>query len=142
MDQKQENQGNLELELLHLELEYLQLKGDFFESQTLLWNQLIYKQELKEIEYRKEEQELLDKFKEREIEKQKLIEHLKKLKVKINPRSIKKINGFQNCPECPFKSKIHLKEHINAVHRKLKPFQCLDCDKGLLNIMIKKSHYN
>ena len=117
---------------MHLELEYLQLKGDFFERQTFLWNQLIYKQELKEIEYRKEEQELLDKFKEREIVKQKLIEHLKDLKVKINPRK-KRVYRFKNCPECPFKTKYNLKAHINAVHRKLKPFQCLDCDKGLLN---------
>ena len=53
-----------------------------------------------------------------------------------------KINGFYQCPECAYKTeweKSDLKVHINAVHRKLKSWKCLDCTKGK---QIKTDHLN
>ena len=128
-------------ELLPDELEYLQLKNDFFDDQTDICCNLIYNQELKDLEDVKEEQELLDKFNERGVVKEKLISHLKALKHQVNKRKkVKKdgtvfinINGFFNCPECQYKTKrnVYLKLHINTVHFKIKAWKCLECSKGL-----------
>ena len=140
---------NEALELLKDELEYLQLKGDFFEDQTDLWGKLIIAQELKNKESLEEEQELIGKLNERKIEKEKLISHLKALKDQIKApknKSLNKeesvlirINGYFNCTECRFKSykKWPLKVHIDAIHLKLKPFKCSNCDKGRsINLII------
>ena len=117
------------------------MNEDFFEEQTEMWSKLIYKQELKDVEALKEEQELIDKFNERKIEKEKLISQLKALKHQVNKRKkVKKdgtvfinINGFFNCPECQYKTKrnVYLKLHINTVHFKIKAWKCLECSKGL-----------
>ena len=135
-----ESKEIIQPQLLQDELEYLQVKGDFFEDQTEMWFELIYKQELKAQEILKEERELLDKFNEREFVKEKLISQLKALKDQVNNgKEVKKevtalirINGFFNCPECPYKSIniSHLKDHINAIHLKIKPWKCLECHKG------------
>ena len=133
------------LQLLEDKLEYLQLKGDFFEDQTEVWAKLIHKQELRDKETSKEEQELMNQFNERKIEKKKLISHLKAIKNHVdvtssdNFRKIKekitvftRIDGFFECIECHLKTKkrANLVSHINAVHRKLKPYKCSDCDRG------------
>ena len=144
--QIQEIVGNVDLELLWDEIEYLQLKADFFEGQTVAWILLINKQELKNKESLKKEQELVDKINEKEIEKKKLITYLKALKnqpqIKNNStlgydaatsqKNLTKINGCFSCPECRIKinRKENLNRHLNAVHRKLKPWKCSDCDKG------------
>ena len=149
---KFENQDNFELRLMQDELEYLQLKGDFFEVQTEVWGTLINKEELNHREIMKEEQELIDQFNKREIEKEKLIDHLKALKnqAKVNASkgALKKgrkketmfirIDGFFNCPECDYKAKTkqHLKRHLNGFHLKLKPFKCTECDEGLFYFFI------
>ena len=148
-----------DLEYLRDKLEYLHLKSDFFNSQSEIWSKLIFKVELKQKESLKEEQELIDKFNEREIEKEKLISHLKSLKkqvkvssnwslnngkeVKNNETGFTRINGFFNCTECEYKAKrkCYVIQHINAVHRKLKPYKCSDCDKGmseLFNVILIK----
>ena len=95
---------------------------------------------MKNNEISKEEQELTDKLAERAEMKKNLVNILKGLK---NQREVKKhkknnetfirINGFYHCSECPFKTKFQkadLKRHINAVHRKVKPWKCSDCNKG------------
>ena len=43
-----------------------------------------------------------------------------------------KTNGFYHCSECLYETELEksLKVHINAVHRKLKPWKCSDCTKG------------
>ena len=141
-----------DLDILRDNLEYLQLKSNFFDGQTEVWGKLINIVELKLKKSLKEEQELIDKFNEREIEKEKLISHLKSLKeqVKIssnlcldNGEEVKnidtaftKINGFINCTECEYKSKCkrNVVTHTNAVHRKLKPYKCSDCDKGMSDL--------
>ena len=137
-----DNQENEDLELQN-ELEYFQLNGDFFEEQTEMWTKLIYKQELRDLDSLKEEQELIDKFNERKIEKEKLISHLRALKDQLNEKEVKKydtvlirINGFFNCSECPHKTKrkSDLKLHIKAIHLKIKPWKCLECHKGWLPI--------
>ena len=124
------------LELLREKLEYLDVKADFFENQTVLINEIIHKTELKNLELFQEEQELAEKFKEGAEVKKNLVNILKCLK---NQQKVKrdksfiKIKGFYHCPECTFKTKWymqHLKVHINAVHRKLKPYKCSDCTKG------------
>ena len=131
---------NFQLELLQDEVEYLQVKSDFFDDQTEMWFKLIYIQELKNVEGLKEEQELLDKFNEREIVKKKLIRHLKVLKEQVNNgKEVKKEgavfvndNGYFHCPECQYKAKHKgdTKLHINAIHLKIKPWKCLECHKG------------
>ena len=143
----QEKYGSVDLELLeHLrdKIEHLQVKGDFFDDQTEVWGKLIYNQELKDKKFLKEEQELIDMINEREVEKNKLASHLKFLKdelkvkkskgivVKNPQKALVRINGFYYCPECPYKSNYNrnLNQHINAVHRKLKPWKCSECDKG------------
>ena len=88
----------------------------------------------------KEEQELTDKFAERAEVKTNLLNILKCLKSqrkvkkhKKNDETFIRTNGFYNCLECPYKTKWHysaLQNHINIVHPKLKPWKCLDCNKG------------
>ena len=131
---------NFSLELLRDKFEYFNVKADFFENQTLILNEIIYKVELKDKELLKEEQELSDKLAERAEVKKNLVkiwvglknEQKVKEHKKENETS-RKINGFYHCPECSFKTKwkrMNLKVHINAVHRKLKPWKCSDCTKG------------
>ena len=131
---------NFSLELLRDKTEYLGVKADFFENQTLILNQIIHKMEMKNKELSKEEQELTEKLEERAEVKKKLVKILKGLKNQRKVREHKKkdeifirINGFYHCSECSFKTKckrMNLKRHINAVHRKLKPWNCSDCTKG------------
>ena len=128
------------LELLRDKLEYFDVKANFFENQNLILNQIIYKMELKDKELLKEEQELTDKLAERAEVKKNLVNILKGLKnqqkvkkLKKNDKTFIRKNGFYHCPECSYKTKwykIFLKVHINAVHRKLKPWKCSDCNKG------------
>ena len=130
----------ISLELLRDKLEYFNVKADFFENQTLIFNEIIHKVELEGMELSKEEQELTDKLAKRAEVKKNLVKILEGLKNKRKARKHKKndetlirINGFYHCPECPYKtkwSKNKLKVHINAVHRKLKPWKCSDCTKG------------
>ena len=132
--------SNFSLEHLRDKLEYLNVKADFFENQTLIFNVIICKMELKGMELLKEEQELTDKLAEKTEVKKNLVNILKGLKnqqkVKTNKKNdvnFIRTNGFYHCPECPFKTKWdrkNLKVHINAVHRKLKPWKCSDCNKG------------
>ena len=131
---------NFSLELLQNKLEYINVKADFFENQNLILNEIIHKVELKGMELLKEEQELTEKLtKEAEVKKNlvKILEGLQnQRKVKThrkNDEILIKINGFYHCPECSYKTKwtrYYLKAHINAVHRKLKPWKCSDCAKG------------
>ena len=128
------------LELLRLDLEYFQLKGDFFEQQSHLWSKLITNQERELDESLKELQELIVKLNDRNDEKEQLASHLKHVKLKkskeaalTSPQKVLvRKNGFFNCPECSYKTiyKQDLNQHINAVHRKLKPWKCSECDKG------------
>ena len=141
------------INMLRDKLEYLHLKSNFFDGQSEIWSKLINMVELKQKESLKEEQELIDKFNERKIEKKKLISHLKSLKkhvknsrnwslnngkkeVKKNDTDFTRINGFFNCTECKYNSKCkrNVVTHISAVHRKLKPYKCLDCDKGMSDL--------
>ena len=153
-EQKNDKQEGFDFELLRDKLEYLQLKSNFFDGQTEVWGKLINIVEFKLKESLKEEQELIDKFNERQIEKEKLISHLKSLKeevkvssiwclnneveVKNNETVFTRINGFFNCTECKYKSKWKQRVtiHINAVHRKLKPYKCTECDKGTSDLFI------
>ena len=131
---------NFSLELLRDKTEYLGVKADFFENQTLILNQIIHKMEMKNKELSKEEQELTDKLTERAEVKKNLASILEGLKNqrkvkkhKKNDDDIIKINVFYHCSECPYKTKWKtnkLKLHINVVHRKLKPWKCSDCAKG------------
>ena len=147
------NEDNCDLELLQEELEYLQLKENFFEDQTDLWGKLINNQELKVKESLKEEQKLIEKLNEKKIEKEMLISHLKSLKDQIKASKKKSLNnfesviiridGFLHCHECNYKAnrRWHLKSHINAVHRKLKPHECANCGKGWLTYQIIFNQY-
>ena len=145
-----DNEEDLELELLQDELEYLQLMSHFFENQTKIWGELVNKVELRQKESLEEEQALIDKLNEGQIEKVKLISRLKTLKaqVKVSANSsnngkeakqvetiVKRINGFFNCLECHYKSTMigKLNRHTKAIHRKLQPFKCTDCGKGLFD---------
>ena len=128
--------------VLHLrdKLEYFNVKGDFFEKQTLIFNEIIHKVELEGKELSMEVQELTDKLAERAEVKKNLVNILKGLKNqqkvkkdKKNDETLVRINGFYHCSECHFKTKWtrkDLKVHINAVHRKFKPLKCSDCTKG------------
>ena len=132
--------SNFSVELLQDKLKYFNVKGDFFEKQTLIFNNIICKVELKGKEILKEEQELTDKLAERAEVKKNLVNILKGLKSQRKVKKHKKkdetfikINGFYNCPECSFKTKWSrnkLKLHINVVHRKFKTWKCSDCTKG------------
>ena len=131
---------NFSLELLQDKLEYINVKADFFENQNLILNQIIYKVELEGTELLKEEQELTEKLAERAEVKKNLVNILKGFKSQRKVKALKKndetfirTNGFYQCPECPYKKKSKrnvLKAHINAVHRKLKPWKCSDCTKS------------
>ena len=131
---------NFNLELLQDKFEYLNVKANFFENQTLIFNKIIHKMELKDKEFLKEEQDLTDKLKKKAEVKINLVNILNGLKSqrkvkehKNNDKTFIRVNGFYNCPECPYKTKFQeslLKRHINAVHRKLKPWKCSDCYKG------------
>ena len=100
------------LELLRDKLEYFDVKANFFENQTLIINEIIYKIELKGMELLKEEQELTDKLAER-------------AEVKKNLVAISK---------GPQKVKMHTKKDESListnVHCKLKPWTCTDCTKS------------
>ena len=132
-------EGNaIDLELLQDELEYLELKSNFFDGQTEEWSNLIHDQELKDQESLEEEQELVKVFNERKIEKEKLISHLKALKDQVDTKASKgtknliRKNGFFECSECPYKSKWkrNVDRHINNIHFKLNMFvdnKFLDC---------------
>ena len=144
IEETQEAHGNVpsfSLELLREKLEYLDVKADFFENQTVLINEIIHKAELKNLELFQEEQELTEKFKEGTEVKKNLVNILngfKNQRVKTHKKddiTLMRINGFYYCPECPYQTKwdrSNLKLHINAVHRKLKPWKCSDCTKGKL----------
>ena len=91
----------------------------------------------------KEEQEVADKLLQgAEVKKnlQGILEGLRSEQKVENQRkkddeALTRINGFLQCPECPYKTKwsrYDLKLHINVVHRKLKPWKCLVCAKGKL----------
>ena len=131
------------MKLLRDNLEYWELKSGFYEKQSELWIKPIYNQEVKHKETLKEERELIDEFNKREIKKKELISHLKALKEQVNNRkevkedgtALSRMNGLYHCPECPYKTKetFTLNHHISAAHRKIKSFQCSDCDKGLYN---------
>ena len=112
-------------------LEYLELKSDFFDDQTEAWGELIYNK--------------------REFEKRKLTSQLKGLKKQVQAKDgteagpledFIRVDGLFNCPECPHKTKFKacLKVHINAIHRKIKPWMCSECDKGWF--VIKKNYFN
>ena len=101
---------NFSFEHLRDKLEYFTVKANFFENQTLIFNELINKEEMICMELLKEEQELTDKLMERAEVKKNLVNILKGLK---NERKAEK----------------H-KFHINKVHRQLKPNKCSDCTKG------------
>ena len=133
-------QEDADFELLRDKLEYFEVKSDFFENQTEEWGKLIHEQEAKDYESL-QEQELIDLINEREEEKKKLITYLESLKsqniMKNKTEAMIKKNlvdedGFFNCPECPkkFSLKPNLKIHIEGIHRKLKPWNCLSCDKS------------
>ena len=127
-------------ELLRDKLEYFNVKANFFKNQTSILNEIIHKMELKGMELSKEEQELTDKLAEKAEVKKNLVNILKSMKsqqkvemYKKNDETLIRINGFYHCSECPYKTKWKrnvIKIHINAVHRKLKPWKCPDCYKG------------
>ena len=149
---KIDNQENLELELLQDKLEYLQLKGDFFEDQTDPWGKLIIDQELKNKESLEEEQKLIKILNERKIEKEKLISDLKALKDQVNTKASKRTwickNGYFECPECSMKSKWKesVIKHINVIHRKLnivhKFLDCPECHFKTNRTSGMKDHIN
>ena len=126
------------LELLQDKNEYLDVKANFFENQTLIINKIIHKIELIGKKLSIEEQELSDKLAEGAEVKKNLANILKCLKSQQKvkrDKSFIKIKGFYHCPECPYKTKRFmrkLKVHIDAVHRKLKPWKCSNCAKGKL----------
>ena len=143
----QDEVRNSSLEFLRDKLDYFNIKADFFENQTLIFNDIISKVELNCMEIAKEEQELTDKLAERNEVKKNLVHILEDLKNQRKARKHKKkdetftrTDGFFHCPECHFKTKrnnYHLKAHINEVHRKLKPWKCSDCIEGkLLTLLI------
>ena len=141
IQEARENIQDLILKLMRDKIEYLDVKADFFEGQSIPIGELIYRMELRVEETLKEEQEVNDKLLEGAEVKKNLVSVLEGLKSqqkveirgKKDDEAVTRINGFFQCPECPYKTKsqrFHLKRHINAVHRKLKPWQCLICDKG------------
>ena len=128
---------NVSLKLLRDKIEYSDVKADFSGNQTILNKEIMHDMELKDKEL-KEEQESTDKLEERaELEKN-LVIFVK------NPQNVKehkkgddtfiRTNGCYHCPECDYETKWsrnHLKIYINAIHRKLKPWKCSDCTKGI-----------
>ena len=125
----------LSSELLQDKLEYLEIKGSFFEKQIIPMNKLIHEMELKNQESLKEQQDMIEKLEKGAKMKNILIYNLVDLKIEQRiGKSLKhcKFNGFYNCPDCQHKAKRinHLKVHITAVHLKLKSWKCSDCAKG------------
>ena len=121
-------------------IEYLGVKADFFKGQTIPIGEFIYRMELRVEKTLKEEQEVNDKLLEGAEVKENLEGILGSLRNqqkvenhgKKDDEAATRINGFYHCLECPFKAKCSwrdLKVHINAVHRKLKPWKCLECPK-------------
>ena len=107
---------NFSLDLLVDKLEYLNVKANFFENQTLIINDTIHKVEPADIELLKEEQELIDKLPEGAEVKKNLVNILKGLKNQRKARKHKKNDETFI--------------RINANHRKLRPWKCSDCTKG------------
>ena len=109
--------------------------------------------ELKENSLLEEEQEMTEKLVEGAKMKKNLVSILKGLKSELKKKNhykkrgetLIRINGFYHCPECLYKTKWHrndIKNHINAVHRKLKSYKCLECAKGkVINICHYKIFY-
>ena len=131
---------DLILELMRDKIEYLDVKADFFEGQSIPIGELIYRMKLRVEETLMEEQEVADMLLQGAEVKKNLVSVLESLKSqqkveirgKKDDEAVTRINGFFQCPECPYKTKWtrdHLILHINAVHRKLKPWKCLDCPK-------------
>ena len=127
---------------------------DIFDGPSKTWFNLIYNQELRNVEFLKKLQKLTDKFNEREIVKKQLISKLKALKEQAGVASNYNISNVQiengessstsamklfKCPECQYKTtrKDSVKSHIKAVHRKLRPWKCPNCDKGWFDISNK-----
>ena len=140
IQEARENIQDLIMELIRDKIKYLDVKADFFEGQSIPIGELIYRMELRVMETLKEEQEVADKLLQGAEVKKNLVSVLEGLRnqQKVENHGEKdeevatRINGFFQCPECPFKAKRFrwdLKRHINAVHRKLKPWKCLDCPK-------------
>ena len=126
---------NLSLELLQNKLEYLEIKGSFFEKQTIPINKLIHEMELENQESLKEQQEMTEKLEKGAEMKNILIYNLMDLKIEHKsgkPFVHYRVNGFYECPDCLFKHKkiYHMKEHIAAVHLKLKFWKCSNCAKS------------
>ena len=132
----QDEVPNLSSEPLRETFENVDVEDDFFEIQTLVNNEMIRLVELKDMELSKEKQELTNKLAER-VEVMKNLVNISKgpQKVKMHKKkdeSLISTNVLYYCPECTIntKKKHNLKVHINAVHRKLKPFNCSECNKG------------
>ena len=129
---------NLSFWLLRDKIENFDVKADLFEKITLILNEIIHKIELKNKELLQEEQKLTEKLAERTEVKKNLVNILNGFKNqratthKKDDITLMRINGFYYCPECPYQTKWDrstLKVHINAVHRKHKPWNCSDCTK-------------
>ena len=146
-----DNEEDLELELLQDELEYLQLMSHFFENQTKIWGELVNKVELRQKESLEEEQALIDKLNEGQIEKVNLISHLNALKKQVDTKASKGTkniigkNGFFECTECPKKSKrkYNVICHIKTIHRIDHKFlDCPECHFKSNNTFHMKKHIN
>ena len=140
IQEARENIQDLIMELIRDKIKYLDVKADFFEGQSIPIGELIYRMELRVEETLKEEQEVADKLLQGAEVKKNLVSVLEGLKSqqkvgnhgKKDDEAATRINGFYHCQECAYKTKKDrnsLKRHINAVHRKLKPWKCLDCPK-------------
>ena len=100
------------------------------EVPNLIINEIILKRELKDKELLKEEPELTGKRAEKRKNLANILKSInsqqKEKEPNVKEETFIKSNGFYNCPECSFTTKwsiSHLKFHISAVHRKLKPFK-------------------
>ena len=80
IQEARENIQDLILELMRDKIEYLGVKADFFETQTIPIGELIYRMELRVMETLKEEQEVADKFLEGTEVKKNLVNFLEVLK--------------------------------------------------------------
>ena len=104
---------NLILELMRDKIEYLDVKADFFETQSIPIGEVIYRMELRVEKTLKEEQEVAGKLLQRAEVKKNLVSVLEGLKSqqkvgnhgKKGDEAVTRINGFFQCPECPYKTK-------------------------------------
>ena len=104
---------DLILELMRDKIEYLGVKTDFFETQSIPIGELIYRMELRVEKTLKEEQEVNDKLLEGAEVKENLEGILGSLRSqqkvenhgKKDDEAATRINGFYQCLECPFKAK-------------------------------------